>query len=105
MNARSNSWSMVSDVLQLQDLVGRPIRRVAEKSRPPLHELDRQWLRLRRCASSRHRQVMEPATSAPRAILPASHASSTSAQSRFLIGRATVASTDFGTSLTTRTSG
>lgn len=37
-------WSVVTDAEQLATLVGEPIKRVAEKSRPTLHELDRQWL-------------------------------------------------------------
>ncbi|MEV6609816.1 pyridoxamine 5'-phosphate oxidase family protein [Kutzneria sp. NPDC051319] len=34
----------ITSVEQLTELVGEPVRRVAEKVRPALHELDRQWL-------------------------------------------------------------
>jgi PPOX class probable FMN-dependent enzyme len=34
----------ITSVEELTALVGEPIRRVAEKVRPALHELDRQWL-------------------------------------------------------------
>ncbi|PZR67418.1 MAG: pyridoxamine 5'-phosphate oxidase [Solirubrobacterales bacterium] len=45
MNTPQNeSWSVVSDAQQLRELVGSPIQRVADKARPTLHELDRQWL-------------------------------------------------------------
>ncbi|EWM13434.1 pyridoxamine 5'-phosphate oxidase family protein [Kutzneria sp. 744] len=34
----------ITSVEQLTELVGEPVKRVAEKVRPALHELDRQWL-------------------------------------------------------------
>lgn len=37
-------WSVVSDVGQLTEVVGRPTQRVADKVRTSLHELDREWL-------------------------------------------------------------
>lgn len=44
MSARPQSWSVVGDAARLEELVGVPIRRVAEKARPALHDLDRRWL-------------------------------------------------------------
>jgi PPOX class probable FMN-dependent enzyme len=40
----SATWAVVSDEAQLREIVGDPIQRVADKSRPTLHELDREWL-------------------------------------------------------------
>ncbi|GAA3436057.1 hypothetical protein BJ998_002411 [Kutzneria kofuensis] len=34
----------ITSVDELSELVGEPVKRVAEKVRPALHELDRQWL-------------------------------------------------------------
>ena len=34
----------ITSVDELVELVGEPVRRVAEKVRPALHDLDRQWL-------------------------------------------------------------
>lgn len=44
MDAQSSGWSVVADEEQLRGLVGEPLPRVADKARPTLHELDRQWL-------------------------------------------------------------
>lgn len=44
MSIQSETWSIVTDDEELRELVGEPIPRVAEKVRPSLHELDRQWL-------------------------------------------------------------
>ncbi|MGI8534989.1 MAG: pyridoxamine 5'-phosphate oxidase family protein [Mycobacteriales bacterium] len=44
MDAQSSDWSVVADEQQLRGLVGEPLPRVADKARPTLHELDRQWL-------------------------------------------------------------
>ncbi len=38
------SWTVVSDETQLRAIVESPVQRVADKVRPGLHELDRQWL-------------------------------------------------------------
>jgi uncharacterized protein len=38
------TWSVVTDAEELRELVGTPIRRVAEKVRATLHPLDRHWL-------------------------------------------------------------
>jgi hypothetical protein len=37
-------WAVIADVDELAALVGRPVKRVAEKVRSSLHELDRGWL-------------------------------------------------------------
>jgi uncharacterized protein len=37
-------FTEITTVDELSDLVGEPVRRVAEKVRPSLHELDRAWL-------------------------------------------------------------
>ena len=44
MNTQQRGWSVVADEAQLEELVGTPIKRVAEKVRPVLHTVDRQWL-------------------------------------------------------------
>ena len=45
-DARSgiSEWSVVGDEGELRAIVGSPTARAAEKSRPSLHHLDRQWL-------------------------------------------------------------
>jgi PPOX class probable FMN-dependent enzyme len=40
-----STWTEITDVEALVDLVGVPIQRVRDKVRPALHDLDRQWLR------------------------------------------------------------
>jgi PPOX class probable FMN-dependent enzyme len=37
-------WQEITTVADLVELVGEPTERVANKARPTLHELDRQWL-------------------------------------------------------------
>lgn len=37
-------WSQISTVEELEDLVGLPAERAANKVRPALHDLDRKWL-------------------------------------------------------------
>ncbi|HWH09923.1 MAG TPA: pyridoxamine 5'-phosphate oxidase family protein [Solirubrobacteraceae bacterium] len=44
MSPRDETWSVVADAAELRELVGTPVKRVAEKVRPTLHSLDRQWL-------------------------------------------------------------
>ena len=44
VSGQGGTWSVVTDEEQLRALVGEPLRRVAEKARTTLHELDRQWL-------------------------------------------------------------
>ena len=44
MDTRSSGWSVVTEEKHLRELVGAPLQRVADKARPTLHELDRQWL-------------------------------------------------------------
>jgi len=44
MSTRDETWTIVSDLEQLRQLVGSPITRIAEKVRPHLHPLDRDWL-------------------------------------------------------------
>lgn len=44
MNGDRDGWSLVTDEAELRELVGNPVRTVADKVRPTLHELDRQWL-------------------------------------------------------------
>jgi PPOX class probable FMN-dependent enzyme len=44
VSTRNEDWSIVSDSSELRELVGNPVRRVAEKVRPALHSLDRRWL-------------------------------------------------------------
>lgn len=44
MDTQRSGWSVVTEEKQLRELVGAPIQRVADKARPTLHELDRQWL-------------------------------------------------------------
>lgn len=38
------TWSEITTVAALEERVGRPTERVANKTRPVLHDLDRQWL-------------------------------------------------------------
>ncbi|MGZ4600320.1 MAG: pyridoxamine 5'-phosphate oxidase family protein [Oryzihumus sp.] len=40
----STTWSEITSEAELRQLLGSPIQRVAEKVRPALTELDRQWL-------------------------------------------------------------
>ncbi|MDQ3502645.1 MAG: pyridoxamine 5'-phosphate oxidase family protein [Actinomycetota bacterium] len=44
MSTKDISWTVVSDETQLRAIVESPVQRVADKVRPGLHELDRQWL-------------------------------------------------------------
>jgi PPOX class probable FMN-dependent enzyme len=44
VSTRNEIWSVVSDPDELRELVGTPVRRVAEKVRPALDPIDRQWL-------------------------------------------------------------
>jgi hypothetical protein len=44
MSDRRETWSVVTDAHELRELVGSPVRRVAEKVRPALHRIDREWL-------------------------------------------------------------
>lgn len=44
MDTQRSDWSVVTEEKQLRELVGAPLQRVADKARPTLHELDRQWL-------------------------------------------------------------
>ena len=44
MSTRSETWSVVSEFEELRALVGTPVKRVAEKVRPSLHPIDREWL-------------------------------------------------------------
>jgi PPOX class probable FMN-dependent enzyme len=44
VSTQSETWSVVRDADELRALVGTPIQRVADKVRPALHELDREWL-------------------------------------------------------------
>jgi uncharacterized protein len=44
MTTRNETWSVVADLAELRELVGAPVKRVAEKVRAELHPLDRQWL-------------------------------------------------------------
>ncbi len=44
MSTQSETWTVVRDADELRAIVGTPIQRVADKVRPTLHELDRQWL-------------------------------------------------------------
>ncbi|WP_152364432.1 pyridoxamine 5'-phosphate oxidase family protein [Microlunatus speluncae] len=39
-----SAWTEITDVEQLEDLIGTPLQRVRDKVRPALHELDRAWL-------------------------------------------------------------
>src|SRR3954447_9267235 len=38
------AWSEITDVAELIELIGKPLPRVADKARPALHDLDREWL-------------------------------------------------------------
>lgn len=38
------TWSEITDVAELVELIGVPLPRVAHKTRPALHDLDRAWL-------------------------------------------------------------
>ncbi len=38
------TWSEISTIAALEELVGRPTERAANKTRPVLHDLDRRWL-------------------------------------------------------------
>lgn len=44
MKGDRDVWSLVTDEAELRELVGTPVRTVADKVRHTLHELDRQWL-------------------------------------------------------------
>jgi PPOX class probable FMN-dependent enzyme len=44
MSTRNETWSVVSDATELRELVGTPVKRVAEKVRDSLGPLDLQWL-------------------------------------------------------------
>ncbi len=44
MSTQSEIWTVVRDIDELRAIVGTPIQRIADKARPTLHELDRQWL-------------------------------------------------------------
>ena len=44
MTVTQSTWTEITDVEALVDLVGVPIARVRDKVRPVLHDLDRQWL-------------------------------------------------------------
>jgi uncharacterized protein len=44
VSAAEETWSVVSDPGELREIVGAPVRRVAEKVRPALDPLDREWL-------------------------------------------------------------
>ncbi|MEA2300523.1 MAG: uncharacterized protein QOE44_1058, partial [Solirubrobacteraceae bacterium] len=44
MSVERETWSVVTDPDVLRELVGAPVRRVVEKVRTRLHELDREWL-------------------------------------------------------------
>jgi len=44
MSTRNETWSFVSNADELRRLVGSPVKRVAEKVRPDLHPIDREWL-------------------------------------------------------------
>ncbi|MFB9616554.1 pyridoxamine 5'-phosphate oxidase family protein [Kutzneria kofuensis] len=43
-STRGETLREITSVDELSELVGEPVKRVAEKVRPALHELDRQWL-------------------------------------------------------------
>lgn len=38
------AWTEITDVEQLENLIGVPLPRTRDKARPALHDLDRQWL-------------------------------------------------------------
>jgi len=44
MGTHSETWSVVADASQLRELVGNPVKRVADKVRPTLDAVDRRWL-------------------------------------------------------------
>jgi PPOX class probable FMN-dependent enzyme len=44
VSVERETWSVVTDPDELRELVGTPVRRVVEKVRTRLHELDRDWL-------------------------------------------------------------
>ena len=44
MGSEQATWTEITDVSTLIDLVGVPLPRVRDKARPALHELDREWL-------------------------------------------------------------
>jgi uncharacterized protein len=44
MTVTQSTWTQITDLEALVDLVGVPIDRVRDKVRPVLHELDREWL-------------------------------------------------------------
>ena len=44
MSASDKAWRVVADAGELLELVGAPVRRIAEKVRPTLHPIDREWL-------------------------------------------------------------
>jgi PPOX class probable FMN-dependent enzyme len=44
MSTRAETWSVVADATELDEIVGEPVARVAYKSRAALDELDRRWL-------------------------------------------------------------
>ncbi len=44
VTTRDATWTVIADADQLTGLVGTPVKRVAEKVRGSLHELDRAWL-------------------------------------------------------------
>ncbi len=44
MTVAKTSWTEITDIDALVEHVGVPIPRVADKVRPALHELDREWL-------------------------------------------------------------
>ncbi|MFC7620866.1 pyridoxamine 5'-phosphate oxidase family protein [Microlunatus sp. GCM10028923] len=37
-------WTEITDVAQLEELIGTPMQRVRDKVRPALHDVDRAWL-------------------------------------------------------------
>lgn len=37
-------WTEITDVAQLEELIGTPLQRVRDKVRPALHDVDRAWL-------------------------------------------------------------
>jgi PPOX class probable FMN-dependent enzyme len=44
MSTRSETWSVLTELGELEAVVGTPTQAAADKARPALHELDRRWL-------------------------------------------------------------